>query len=132
MLTPETYGLVIPWETDNPPTAHAVTHALRSYVPEDALIIHIETHVTPLRTELRVKYTFWGQQRPALDSRRGAGSGTGHVDSNATARRSLEQLINNLPEGARLTEMSVLSTDHRPDVAELAINFTYTPERTDR
>lgn len=21
MLTPETYGLVIPWETDNPPTA---------------------------------------------------------------------------------------------------------------
>lgn len=95
MLTPETYGLVIPWETDNPPTAHAVTHALRSYVPEDALIIHIETHVTPLRTELRVKYTFWGQQRPALDSRRGVGSGTGHVDSNATARRSLEQLINN-------------------------------------
>ena len=73
MLTPETYGLVIPWETDNPPTAHAVTHALR--------------------TELRVKYTFWGQQRPALDSLRGAGSGTGHVDANATVRRRLEQLI---------------------------------------
>lgn len=93
MLTPETYGLVIPWETDNPPTAHAVTHALRTYVPEDALIIHIETHVTPLRTELRVKYTMWRQQRPALDSRRGAGSGTGHVDTNATARSRLEQLI---------------------------------------
>ena len=41
-------------------------------------------------------------------------------------------IITNLPEGARLTEMNVLSTDHRPDVAELAINFTYTPERTDR
>lgn len=41
-------------------------------------------------------------------------------------------IITNLPEGARLTEMSVLFTDHRPDVAELAINFTYTPERTDR
>lgn len=93
MLTPETYGLVIPWETDNPPTAHAVTHALRSYVPGDALILHIETHVTPLRVELRVKYTFWGQRRPALDSLRGAESGTGHVDANATARRRLEQLI---------------------------------------
>lgn len=93
MLTPETYGLVIPWETDNPPTGRDVTHALRTYVPETARIIHIETHVTPLRTELRVKYTFWGQQRPALDSPRGAGSGTGHVDHNATARRSLEQLI---------------------------------------
>lgn len=95
MLTPETYGLVIPWETDNPPTAHAVTHALRTYVPETARIIHIETHVTPLCTELRVKYTMWRRQRPALDSPRGAGSGTGHVDSNATARRNLEQLINN-------------------------------------
>lgn len=94
MLTPETYGLVIPWETDNPPTAHAVTHALRSYVPGDGLIIHIETHVTPLRVELRVKYTMWGQRRPALDSRT-AGSGTGHVDHDTTARRSLEQLINN-------------------------------------
>lgn len=93
MLTPESYGLVIPWETDNPPTAHAVTHALRSYVPEDALIIHVETYVTPLRTELRVKYTFWRQQRPALGSHRGAGSGTGHVDTNATARSRLEQLI---------------------------------------
>lgn len=93
MLTHETYGLVIPWETDNPPTAHAVTHALRTYVPETARIINIETHVTPLRTELCVKYTFWGQQRPALDSPRGAGSGTGHVDHNATARRNLEQLI---------------------------------------
>ena len=93
MLTPETYGLVIPWETDNPPTAHAVTHALRTYVPETARIIHVETHATPLRTELRVKYTFQGQQRPALDSRRGAGSGTGHVDTNATARSRLEQLI---------------------------------------
>lgn len=93
MLTPETYGLVIPWETINPPTGRDVTHALRTYVPEDALIIHVETHETPLRTELRVKYTFQGQQRPALDSPRGAGSGTGHVDSNATARRSLEQLI---------------------------------------
>lgn len=29
MLTPETYGLVIPWETINPPTARDVTHALR-------------------------------------------------------------------------------------------------------
>lgn len=95
MLTPETYGLVIPWETDNPPTAHAVTHALRTYVPETALILHVETHVTPLRTELRVKYTFQEQQRPALDSLRGAGSGTGHVDANPTARRSLEQLIAN-------------------------------------
>lgn len=93
MLTPETYGLVIPWETDNPPTAHAVTHALRAYVPEDALIINVETHVTPLRTELRVKYTMWLQQRPALDSLRGAGSGTGHVDTNATACSRLEQLI---------------------------------------
>ena len=95
MLTPETWALVFPWETDNPPTGRAVAHALRTYVPEDAQIIHVETHVTPLRTELRVKYTFWGQQRPALDFRRGAGSGTGHVDHNATARRSLEQLINN-------------------------------------
>lgn len=94
MLTPETYGLVIPWETDNPPTARAVTHALRTYVPKTARIIHVETHATPLRTELRVKYTFWGQQRPALDSRRGAGSGTGHVDHDTTAHRSLEQLIN--------------------------------------
>ena len=93
MLTPETYGLVIPGETINPPTGRDVAHALRSYVPEDALIIHVETHVTPLRTELRVKYTFWRQQRPALDSRRGAGSGTGHVDANATARSRLEQLI---------------------------------------
>lgn len=59
MLTPETYGLVIPWETDNPPTGRDVAHALRTYVPEDALIIHVETHVTPLRTELRVKYTMW-------------------------------------------------------------------------
>lgn len=25
MLTPETYGLVIPWETDNPPTAEAIS-----------------------------------------------------------------------------------------------------------
>lgn len=95
MLTPETYGLVIPWETINPPTGRDVTHALRTYVPETARIIHVETHVTPLRTELRVKYTFWEHQRPALDSLRGAGSGTGHVDNNATARRSLEQLINN-------------------------------------
>lgn len=93
MLTPETYGLVIPWETINPPNAHTVTHALRTYVPETARIIHVETHATPLRTELRVKYTFQGQQRPALDSPRGAGSGTGHVDANATARRRLEQLI---------------------------------------
>lgn len=93
MLTPETWALVFPWETDNPPTGRDVTHALRTYVPEDALIIHVETHETPLRTELRVKYTFWGRQRPALDSLRGAGSGTGHVDANATARRRLEQLI---------------------------------------
>lgn len=93
MLTPETYGLVIPWETINPPTGRDVTHALRTYVPETARIIHVETHVTPLRTELRVKYTFQEQQRPALDSLRGAGSGTGHVDANPTARRSLEQLI---------------------------------------
>lgn len=92
MLTPETYGLVIPWETINPPTGRDVTHALRTYVPETARIIHVETHVTQLRTELRVKYTFQGQQRPALDSPRGAGSGTGHVDANPTARRSLEQL----------------------------------------
>lgn len=55
MLTPETYGLVIPWETDNPPTGRDVTHALCTYVPETARIIHVETHVTPLRTELRVK-----------------------------------------------------------------------------
>ena len=93
MLTPETYGLVIPWETINPPTARDVTHALRTYVPETARIIHVETHATTLRTELRVKYTFQGQQRPALDSPRGAGSGTGHVDANPTARRSLERLI---------------------------------------
>lgn len=93
MLTPKTWALVFPWETDNPPTGRDVAHALRTYVPEDALIIHVETHVTPLRTELRVKYTFCGQQRPALDSLRGAGSGTGHVDHNATARRRLEQLI---------------------------------------
>lgn len=73
MLTPETWALVFPWETDNPPTGRDVAHALR--------------------TELRVKYTMWRQQRPALDSRRGAGSGTGHVDHNATARRNLEQLI---------------------------------------
>lgn len=90
MLTPETWALVFPLETDNPPTGRDVTHALRTYVPETARIIHVETHATPLRTELRVKYTFQGQQRPALDSLRGAGSGTGHVDSNATARRSLE------------------------------------------
>lgn len=95
MLTPETWALVFPWETDNPPTGRDVTHALRTYVPEDAQIIHVETHETPLRTELRVKYTMWRRQRPALDSLRGAGSGTGHVDHNATARRSLEQLINN-------------------------------------
>lgn len=75
MLTPETYGLVIPWETINPPTGRDVTHALR--------------------TELRVKYTFQGQQRPALDSPRGAGSGTGHVDHDTTAHRSLAQLIAN-------------------------------------
>ena len=93
MLTPETYGLVIPWETDNPPTGRDVTHALGTYVPTDARIIHVETRVSPLRTELRVKYTFRGQQRPALDSRREAGSGTGHVDANATALRRLEQLI---------------------------------------
>lgn len=93
MLTPETWALVFPWETDNPPTGRDVAHALRTYVPEDALIIHVETHVTPLRTELRVKYTMWRQQRPALDSLRDAGSGTGHVDTNATARRRLEQLI---------------------------------------
>ena len=72
MLTPETYGLVIPWETINPPTGRDVTHVLRTYVPEAARIIHVETHATPLRTELRVKYTFQGQQRPALDSPRGA------------------------------------------------------------
>lgn len=95
MLTPETWALVFPWETDNPPTGRDVTHALRTYVPEDAQIIHVETYETPLRTELRVKYTMWRRQRPALDSLRGAGSGTGHVDHNATARRSLEQLINN-------------------------------------
>lgn len=93
MLTPETWAIVFPWETDNPPTGRDVAHVLRTYVPEDALIIHVETHVTPLRTELRVKYTMWRQQRPALDSRRGAGSGTGHVDTNATARSRLEQLI---------------------------------------
>ena len=73
MLTPETWALVFPWETDNPPTGRDVAHALR--------------------TELRVKYTMCRQQRPALDSRRGAGSGTGHVDTNATARSRLEQLI---------------------------------------
>nr|DAX38686.1 MAG TPA: hypothetical protein [Caudoviricetes sp.] len=95
MLTPETWALVFPWETDNPPTGRDVTHALRTYVPEDAQIIHVETHETPFRTELRVKYTMWRRQRPALDSLRGAGSGTGHVDSNATACRCLEQLINN-------------------------------------
>lgn len=95
MLTPETWALVFPWETDNPPTGRDVTHALRTYVPETARIIHVETHVTPLRTELRVKYTFWGQQRPALDSPCGAGSGTGHVDHDTTAHRSLAQLIAN-------------------------------------
>ena len=41
-------------------------------------------------------------------------------------------IITNLPGGARLTEIGVLSTDSRPDVAELAINYTYTPERTDQ
>lgn len=47
-------------------------------------------------------------------------------------RIDLVTVTYNPNEGARLTEMSVLSTDHRPDVAELAINFTYTPERTER
>lgn len=41
-------------------------------------------------------------------------------------------IITNLPGGALLTEMSVLSTDHRPDVAELAISYTYPPERTNQ
>lgn len=58
MLTPETWALVIPWETTNPPTGRDVTHMLRTYVPETARIIHVETHVTELHTELRVKYTF--------------------------------------------------------------------------
>lgn len=35
MLTPETYGLVIPWETINPPTGRDVTHALGTYANRD-------------------------------------------------------------------------------------------------
>lgn len=72
MLTPETYGLVIPWETINPPTARDVTHALRTYVPETARIIHVETHATPLRTELRIECTIdtAAEQRRIIDEYR--------------------------------------------------------------
>lgn len=31
MLTPETYGLVIPWETDNPPTGRDGTSEVKRF-----------------------------------------------------------------------------------------------------
>jgi len=60
MLTPETWALVFPWETDNPPTGRDIAKALRK-LPADAEAISIEPttveYVDASHVGLRIEYT---------------------------------------------------------------------------